>query len=143
MSFVVDGVGKQLGMESENEIYQRVGLQYIPPELREDEGEIEAARLGTLPQPLELEDIRGMTHCHTLYSDGRNSIEEMAFAAQAMGLLSTLPIIRSTPLFARTGTIDCGRNGTISLGYRNAYHHTSKGTEADFSRRVPWIILIL
>ena len=74
------------GIRSENEIYQRLGLQYIPPELREDEGEIEAASAGTLPQPLALADIRGMTHCHTVYSDGRNSIEEMALAAEAMGM---------------------------------------------------------
>ena len=71
---------------SENDIYRRLGLQYIPPEIREDEGEIEAATAGTLPQLVRLEDIRGMTHCHTLYSDGRNSIEEMALAAEAMGM---------------------------------------------------------
>jgi DNA polymerase (family 10) len=71
---------------SENEIYRRLGLQYIPPEMREDEGEIEAATAGTLPQLVRLEDMRGMTHCHTLYSDGRNTIEEMALAAEAMGL---------------------------------------------------------
>ena len=54
--------------------------------MREDEGEIEAATAGTLPQLVTLEDMRGMTHCHTLYSDGRNSIEEMALAAEAMGM---------------------------------------------------------
>ena len=70
----------------ENEIYRRLGLQYIPPEMREDEGEIEIASAGILPQPIELTDIRGMTHCHTVYSDGRNSIEEMALAAEAMGM---------------------------------------------------------
>jgi len=80
------GGGKQPAIESEKEIYQRLGLQYIPPELREDQGEIEAASIGMLPQPLALEDIQGMTHCHTLYSDGRNSIEEIALAAQAMGM---------------------------------------------------------
>jgi DNA polymerase (family 10) len=73
-------------IKEESEIYRWLGLPYIVPELREDEGEIEAARSGTLPQPIALEDIRGMTHCHTTYSDGRNSIEEMALAAQAMGM---------------------------------------------------------
>ena len=73
------------GLASENEIYQRLGLQYIPPELREDEGEIEAASAGRLPEPLELDDIRGMTHCHTIYSDGRNSIEEMALGRRGHG----------------------------------------------------------
>jgi hypothetical protein len=62
------------------------GIQYIPPEMREDEGEIEIASAGKLTQPVELADIRGMTHCHTVYSDGRNSIEEMALAAEAMGM---------------------------------------------------------
>jgi DNA polymerase (family X) len=73
-------------INSENEIYQRLGIQYIPPEMREDEGEIEIASAGRLTQPIELGDIRGMTHCHTIYSDGRNSIEEMALAAEAMGM---------------------------------------------------------
>jgi DNA polymerase (family 10) len=72
--------------DGEGEIYRRLGLEYIPPEMREDEGEIEAALAGTLPEPIKLEDIRGMTHCHTVYSDGRNSIEEMALAAEAMGM---------------------------------------------------------
>ena len=72
--------------DSENEIYRRLGIQYIPPEMREDEGEIEIASAGRLTQPVELADIRGMTHCHTVYSDGRNSIEEMALAAEAMGM---------------------------------------------------------
>ena len=71
---------------TENEIYHRLGLSYIPPELREDEGEIEAATAGKLPQLLTQRDIRGMTHCHTVYSDGQNSIEEMALAAEAMGM---------------------------------------------------------
>jgi DNA polymerase (family 10) len=70
----------------EEDIYRRLGIQYIPPEMREDEGEIEIARAGRLTQPVELADIRGMTHCHTVYSDGRNSIEEMALAAEAMGM---------------------------------------------------------
>lgn len=72
--------------KSEDEIYRRLGLPYIAPELREDEGEIETAETGTLPRLLTLENIRGMTHCHTVYSDGRNSIEEMARAAEAMGM---------------------------------------------------------
>ena len=70
----------------EHEIYRRLGLRYIPPEMREDEGETEAAAAGTLPHPIKVEDIRGMTHCHTVYSDGRNSIEEMALAAEAMDM---------------------------------------------------------
>lgn len=70
----------------EAEIYQRLGLQPVAPELREDQGEIEAAQSGSLPALVSESDIRGMTHCHTVYSDGRNSIEEMARAAEALGM---------------------------------------------------------
>ena len=75
-----------VAVSSEKEIYRRLGLQYIPPEMREDEGEVEIAGAGRLPHLIELADIRGMTHCHSVYSDGRNSIEEMALAAEAMGM---------------------------------------------------------
>jgi DNA polymerase (family 10) len=62
-------------------------MQYIVPELREDTGEIEAALKNKLPVDLvELADIRGMVHCHTTYSDGKHSVEEMALAAEAMGM---------------------------------------------------------
>jgi len=71
----------------EREVYARLGLAYVAPELREDRGEIEAALDGTLPEDLvTLADIRGMTHCHTVYSDGKATIEEMARAAEAMGM---------------------------------------------------------
>jgi DNA polymerase (family 10) len=74
-------------LKNEEDIYRQLRMQYIPPELREDEGEIEAALAGKLPEDLvTLEDIRGMVHCHTTYSDGKNTIEEMARAAEAMGM---------------------------------------------------------
>jgi DNA polymerase (family 10) len=76
----------RLEVKEEEEIYHRLNLQYVPPELREDSGEIEAAIAGTLPTTVTLEDIQGITHCHTTYSDGQNSIEQMALAAQAMGM---------------------------------------------------------
>jgi DNA polymerase (family 10) len=70
---------------TEEDIYRQLGMQYIPPELREDEGEIEAALAGKLPEDLvNLEDIRGMVHCHTTYSDGKHTIEEMVRTAEAM-----------------------------------------------------------
>jgi DNA polymerase (family 10) len=72
---------------TEEDIYSQLGLQYIPPELREDEGEIEAALTDKLPEDLvTVKDIRGMVHCHTTYSDGKHSIEEMVRAAEAMGM---------------------------------------------------------
>ena len=71
----------------EREVYARLGLAYVAPELREDRGEIEAALDGTVPEDLvTLADIRGMTHCHTVYSDGKATIEEMAREAEAMGM---------------------------------------------------------
>ncbi|MFO0577432.1 MAG: DNA polymerase/3'-5' exonuclease PolX [Polyangia bacterium] len=71
----------------ERSLYARLGLSYIAPELREDHGEIQAAADGSLPQDLvTLADIRGMTHCHTVYSDGKHTVEEMARAAEAMGM---------------------------------------------------------
>jgi DNA polymerase (family 10) len=74
-------------LQGEEDIYQQLGMQYITPELREDAGEIEAALAGKLPEDLlALPDIRGMVHCHTTYSDGKNSVEEMVRAAEAMGM---------------------------------------------------------
>lgn len=70
---------------TETSIYQALGLGFIPPELREDRGEIEAAAQGKLPQLVEEKDIRGAFHCHTSESDGHNTLEEMAKAAQDLG----------------------------------------------------------
>ncbi|HYV24079.1 MAG TPA: PHP domain-containing protein, partial [Pyrinomonadaceae bacterium] len=74
-------------LKSESAIYHRLGMQFIPPELREDEGEIEAALRKKLPDDLvTAEDIRGMVHCHTTYSDGKHSVEQMVATAEAMGM---------------------------------------------------------
>ncbi len=70
---------------TEVEVYRRLGLDYIEPELREANGEIQAAAEGTLPELVTLGDLRGDLHCHTTISDGRNSLEEMADAARARG----------------------------------------------------------
>ena len=70
----------------EVEIYQGLGLSWIPPELREDRGEVDAARGGRLPKLIELSDLRGDLHAHSTWTDGRASIEEMAKSAQAAGL---------------------------------------------------------
>ena len=78
--------GKALKVETEGAIYRRLGLKYIAPELRENQGEIEAAADGSLPNAVVAEDIQGMVHCHTTYSDGQNTIEEMARAAEALGM---------------------------------------------------------
>ncbi|HKV54833.1 MAG TPA: DNA polymerase/3'-5' exonuclease PolX [Candidatus Binataceae bacterium] len=70
----------------EEEVYRGLGLPWIAPELREDRGEIDAARDGRLPHLVELADLRGDLHAHSLWTDGRASIEEMARAAHAAGL---------------------------------------------------------
>lgn len=77
---------KRVSGETEESVFAAVGLPYIPPELREDRGEIEAARAGRLPRLVELDDLRGDLHCHTRWTDGHHSVEEMALAAKARGL---------------------------------------------------------
>jgi DNA polymerase (family 10) len=71
--------------ETEEEIYKALGLDWIPPELRENTGEIEAAAEGRIPELIELKDIRGDIHMHTTETDGRASLEEMAEASKNMG----------------------------------------------------------
>src|SRR5881409_958569 len=73
-------------VRDEAELYRAVDLDFIPPELRENWGEFEAAEKHSLPKLIEKENLRGTFHCHTLASDGHNSVEEMAEAAQALGL---------------------------------------------------------
>lgn len=70
---------------AEEDFYKRLGLQYIPPELREAQGEVEKAERGNLPRLVELSDIKGDLHIHSNWSDGYNSIEEMALAARDLG----------------------------------------------------------
>ena len=77
---------KRIAGESEESVYRAVGLPYIPPELREDRGEIEAARAGRLPKLVELSDLKGDLHAHTKATDGHDSLRDMALAAKALGL---------------------------------------------------------
>jgi DNA polymerase (family 10) len=71
---------------SEESVYGALGLPWIPPELRENRGELAAAQEGRLPELVELSDLRGDLHAHTVATDGRNTIQEMAAAAHAAGL---------------------------------------------------------
>jgi DNA polymerase (family 10) len=77
--------GVDLFFDREEDIYKTLRMQYIPPEMREDTGEIEAAMEGRLPNLIELSDIKGDLHVHSSWSDGRDSIEEMARAARKLG----------------------------------------------------------
>jgi len=81
---VVD-TGEVLRHASEEELYDLLGYAWIPPELRENRGELAAARDGTLPRLVELADVQGDLHVHTTYSDGRHSLEEMVAAALGQG----------------------------------------------------------
>jgi len=69
----------------EEAVYERLGYAYVEPELREGRGELKAAREGTLPELISLDDVRGDLHSHTTLSDGRNTLEEMAAAARKRG----------------------------------------------------------
>jgi DNA polymerase (family X) len=84
-SITVVETGEELKFADEEQVYVRLGYQFIPPELRENAGELEAARKGTLPKLVELQDLKGDLHTHTTYSDGRDSLEQMALAARARG----------------------------------------------------------
>jgi DNA polymerase (family X) len=77
--------GKVVAAKTEEEIYAKLKLKFIPPELRENTGEIQACEAGDLPDLVALDDIRGDLQMHTVASDGRNTIEEMGEAARALG----------------------------------------------------------
>jgi DNA polymerase (family 10) len=84
-SITVVETGEELKFADEEQVYERLGYQFIPPELRENGGELEAARKGELPKLVELTDVKGDLHSHTTYSDGRESLEQMVLAARARG----------------------------------------------------------
>ncbi len=79
--------GRRVSVKEEADLYRELGLPFMEPELREDEGEVEAAVTGVLPTELvRVDDVQGLVHCHTHYSDGKNSVEEMARGADALGM---------------------------------------------------------
>jgi len=77
--------GVRLDPPDEEAIYAALGLQYVPPELRDDPGALDDAAAGRLPDLLRIEQIQGMTHCHTDWSDGKQTVREMAHAARLLG----------------------------------------------------------
>ncbi len=76
---------ERIGGETEEDVFASVGLVFIPPELREDRGEVEAAKKNKIPALIEIGDMKGDLHVHTKWSDGKNSVEEMARAALSFG----------------------------------------------------------
>jgi DNA polymerase (family X) len=83
--FVVEATGERKTFPVEEEVYAALGLEPVTPELREGNGEIDAARQGTLPDLITQQSIRGDLHVHTEWSDGADSIQDMAMAARALG----------------------------------------------------------
>jgi DNA polymerase (family X) len=81
-----DEEGKLILCRTEEELFAELGLQYIPPELRENMGEIEAAEKGEIPRLVDWTHLRGTFHCHTNWSDGKNTLAEMAGEAHELGL---------------------------------------------------------
>ncbi|MFO0879231.1 MAG: DNA polymerase/3'-5' exonuclease PolX [Gemmataceae bacterium] len=82
----LEGESKHVRARSEADIFRALDLAYIPPEMREDTGEMDLAASDGLPPLIEVDDIQGVFHNHTTYSDGANTLEEMALAAQHLGL---------------------------------------------------------
>jgi DNA polymerase (family 10) len=104
----IDGGGR-VPVQAEEDVYRALGLQPIPPEMRQDTGEIEAAQEGRLPEDLvRLEDVKGMVHVHTTWSDGRASLEEMARAAEDMGM-EYLTVTDHSRSAAYAGGLDLAR----------------------------------
>ncbi len=96
-------------LPNEESIYRELGMQFVPPELRDDVGEIETAAQDRLPKGLvELADIQGMVHCHTTYSDGKHSIEQMAKGAEALGM-KYLTISDHSPTASYAGGVKLDR----------------------------------
>ena len=114
-----------IASRTEEEIYRALGLRFIPPELRENRGEIEAALERRLPTLIERADLRGDLHMHTTESDGRESLETMAAAARAKGL-EYIAITDHTQSLAMANGLDEAR--TLAHAERiRAYAKTIKG----------------
>ncbi len=100
-----DAGGNLVAGASEEEIYEALGLSFVPPELRENRGEIAAAERRALPRLIQVQDLRGDLHMHTTASDGRADAETMARAAQAAGL-SYIAITEHSQSLAMAGGLD-------------------------------------
>jgi DNA polymerase (family 10) len=92
----------------EDELYRRLGLAPVPPELRRGEGELELARSAGFDDLVSERDVRGMVHCHTTYSDGKDSIEAMARAAEALGM-AYITITDHSPTASYAGGVTLDR----------------------------------
>ena len=129
--FEVDG-GKRIASESEEEVYARIGLPWIPPTLREDRGEIEAGLRGELPVLVEEPDIRGDLHTHTDLTDGVATLEEMVEAASARGYAYYAVTDHAPELYMQRMTLEKALAQRARLRELDRRHHGMRllhGTE--------------
>jgi DNA polymerase (family 10) len=131
------GKGKKsvVSCADENDIYKAVGLAYVPPELRENGNEFAAAESGKLPRLVAMDDIRGTFHCHTTYSDGVNTLEQMAEGAKQLGW-DYLGIADHSPVAAYAGGLSKERlkaqlKEIDTINQRATGFRLLKGTECD------------
>jgi DNA polymerase (family X) len=126
-------------LPDEAALYDRLGMQFVPPELREDGSEVAAAQAGTLPRLVALDDLQGCFHCHTTWSDGTATVEEMAAGARALGwrYLGIADHSRSAG-YAGGLFADAVRRQHAEIDAWNARHGAElcifKGVEADLMR---------
>jgi len=122
---------------SEAELYEAVGLPWIPPEQREGQGELERAAATGFDDLVELDQIQGLVHCHTSHSDGKNSVLEMALAAEALGM-KYITITDHSPSahYARGVSLDAlkAQWDEISRAQEQTRVRILRGTESDILR---------
>ncbi len=134
--YALSGENSSIACRTEAELFRALGLSYIPPELREDAGELEAAEQERLPSLIERTDLRGTFHCHSVWSDGGATISEMAEAARDRGL-EYLGIADHSRSAAYAGglSIDRVRDQWAEIDALNRRlgprFHIFKGTECD------------
>ena len=121
--------GETHACATEEEVYGLLGMQWIPPELREDRGELQAAREDRLPELVAIDDIRGDLHCHTTASDGRNSIERDGTRRRATAATSTSrsPTTRRATASATTSNrTSCSADRAESAAERDRGDHGAR-----------------
>ncbi|MGH3103327.1 MAG: DNA polymerase/3'-5' exonuclease PolX [Gaiellaceae bacterium] len=121
--------GKVFTSRSEAELYEHLGYQYIPPELRENGGELEAARRGELPALVELSDLRGDLHAHTTWSDGKATLDDMVAAARERGY-DYLAICDHAQRL-REGRLEAQAEEIAALGERMSAFRILRGIEVN------------
>ncbi len=125
--------GEVLTHADERTLYERLGYEYIPPELRENAGELEAARDGSLPKLVELRQLRGDLHTHSTWSaDGKSTIEEMALAAIARGY--EYMAVTDHSHYLRDGRLEAQEAEIDALNVRLAPFRLLKGVEVNIKR---------